>query len=258
VKIGGNVIDDDSVLNRFIESFSAISGPKILIHGGGKLATQYSKRLGIETKLIDGRRITDDDTIQIVVMTYAGWINKRIVALLQSKSCNALGITGADAELIPAIKRPITDIDYGWVGDVLTEKINISFLTNLLEQNISPVIAPVTCNAEGQLLNVNADTIAQAVAESLAKYFSVSLIYCFEMNGVLNNVNDPSSVIDEIKSDEVNRLKNEGIISGGMIPKIDNAVNAILQGVNKVVIGNSDFIIQMANGQKGYGTIISK
>lgn len=252
------MIDNESSFSQFLDDFSQISIPKILVHGGGKLATQLSKRLGIETKMVDGRRITDEETLKVITMTYAGWINKKIVALLQSKSCNALGLTGADAALIPAVKRPVKDIDYGWVGDILTEKINTPFLENLLEQNITPVFAPVTSNAEGNLLNVNADTIAQSIAESLALHFSVSLIYCFEMNGVLKNINDSSSVIDEITISETAQFKIDGVITGGMIPKIDNAVNAILKGVNKVVIGNSDFITQMANGEKGYGTLISK
>jgi acetylglutamate kinase len=256
VKIGGNVIDNETLLSSFLDSFAQITTPKMLIHGGGKLATQLSERLGITTNMVEGRRITDDNTIQVVTMTYAGWINKKIVALLQSKSCNVIGLSGADAALIPAVKRPVADIDYGWVGDILPEKINTSFLISLMQQNITPVIAPITCNAEGNLLNVNADTIAQSVAENLAQQFNVNLIYCFELNGVLKNINDATTLIEEIKTTEAEKYKSEGIISGGMIPKIDNAVKAIKKGVSQVVIGNAKFITQIVNGEKGYGTRI--
>jgi len=256
VKIGGNVIDNEIMLSSFLESFSKITTPKILIHGGGKLATQLSERLGIATKMVEGRRITDDDTIQVVAMTYAGWINKRIVAGLQSKSCNAIGLSGADAALIPAVKRTLITIDYGWVGDILPEKINTSFIISLIQQNLTPVIAPITCNAKGNLLNVNADTIAQSVAESLAKHYAITLIYCFELNGVLKNINDTTTLIDEIKTSEAEKYKADGIVTGGMIPKIDNAVKAVNKGVQQVIIGNAKFITQTVNGEKGYGTRI--
>ena len=161
IKIGGNVIDDNKVLHAFISDFASLPQHKILIHGGGKLATELSKKLGIKTQIVEGRRITDEETIKVVTMTYAGWINKNIVTLLQSENCNAIGLSGADAQLIPSVKRPVKDIDYGWVGDILKEKINSSILQKLLAENITPVIAPISCDANGHLLNINADTIAQ-------------------------------------------------------------------------------------------------
>ena len=258
VKIGGNVIDNDTSLSSFLEMFAKIEMPKILIHGGGKLATKLSEQLGIETKIVEGRRITDEQTIQIVAMTYAGWINKKIVAQLQANSCNGIGLSGADAQLIPAIKRPVKDIDYGWVGDIISEKINTSFIISLLQQNLVPVFAPITCNENGNLLNVNADTIAQSLAESLAVSYSVQLIFCFELDGILRNVHDKTSVINTINIAEVEEYKEKMVISGGMIPKIDNAVTAINKGVQQVVIGNAAHILQIAAQKEGYGTRIFK
>ncbi len=258
IKIGGNVIDNDTFLSSFLERFANIDSSKILIHGGGKLATKISDQLGIKTTIVEGRRVTDEQTIQIVTMTYAGWINKKIVAQLQANKCNAIGLSGADARLIPAIKRPAKTVDYGWVGNIISEKINTSFIVSLLQQNLVPVFAPITCNENGNLLNVNADTIAQSLAESLAASYNVQLIYCFELDGVLRNVHDKESVINTINISEVAQYKENGIISAGMIPKIDNAVTAINKGVQQVVIGNATHIVQLAAQKESYGTRIIK
>lgn len=256
VKIGGNVIDNSEALQVFLSHFARLPHPKLLVHGGGKIATELSAKLGIETRMVDGRRITDDETLKVIAMTYAGWVNKSVTALLQKNNCNAIGLSGVDAQLIPAIKRSVKDVDYGWVGDVLKDKISVTFLKNIFEQNLTPVIAPVAGNNEGQLLNVNADTIAQSLAEALSAFFLVTLIYCFEKDGLLQNVNDDNSVISEINFDSAELLKAKGAITLGMLPKIDNAFSAIKNGVETVVIGNALHIHQLATKQKGYGTFI--
>lgn len=256
VKIGGNIIDDEKTLNAFLDDFAALPQQKILVHGGGKLATELSKKLGIETKMVEGRRITDAETIKVVAMTYAGWVNKSIVALLQSKLAKAIGLCGADAQLIPSVKRPVKDIDYGWVGDVVKEKINVALLRTLIRENITLVIAPISCDAEGHLLNINADTIAQSLAEAMSGFYAVTLIYGFEKNGLLQNVQDDNSVIHEINFENGEALKARGVITDGMIPKIDNAFAAIKNGVETVIMGNALHISQLAANEKGYGTRI--
>jgi acetylglutamate kinase len=256
VKIGGNIIDDEQALHCFLSDFAAISGPKILVHGGGKLATELSDKLDIETKMIEGRRITDAKTIKVVTMTYAGWINKSIVALLQAKGATAIGLSGVDGNIIPAVKRPVKDIDYGWVGDILTKQINIAFLSKLIEGQMIPVIAPIASDSEGNLLNVNADTVAQSLAEALSAVFETTLVYCFEKKGVLSDVNDESSVVSEITEQHAEEMKANGTISKGMIPKIDNAIKAINNGVKTIVIGHAKDIKEIAQKQEGYGTYI--
>jgi acetylglutamate kinase len=256
IKIGGNIIDDESSLNSFLTDFATLPQPKILVHGGGKLATELSTKLGIETKIVEGRRITDEETIKVVTMTYAGWINKNIVARLQSKQCNAMGFCGADAMIIPVVKRPVRDIDYGLVGDILNNEIDKGLIVILLQQSLTPVIAPLACDAQGTLLNVNADTIAQALAEALSRMYDTTLIYCFEKNGLLRNIEDDNSVVSEINSGNAETLKADGTITHGMIPKIDNALAAIKNGVNSVIIGNASHIRQLAANEKGYGTHI--
>lgn len=256
IKIGGYILDNEKLLSRFLSDFASLPSNKVLIHGGGKLATELSHKLGIETKMIDGRRVTDEDTIRIVTMTYAGWINKSITAKLQTHNCPALGLSGVDAQLIPAVKRPIKNIDYGWVGDVLPGKINVSFFKSILEQNMVPVIAPISCNDQGQLLNINADTIAQYIAESLSPYFATTLVYCFEKNGLLENVQDDSTVISEISLETAADMKQSGTITSGMLPKIDNAFQAIKNGVQTVMIGNALHVRQLALKLNGYGTRI--
>ncbi len=254
IKIGGNIIDDETKLASFIKAFSLIDGKKILVHGGGKLATKLADQLGINQQLIDGRRITDAETLKIVTMVYAGFINKNIVAQLQSQSCNAIGLCGADANIIIAHKRNHATIDYGFVGDVDT--VNTSFLKNLLDQNIAIVLAPITHNNEGQLLNTNADTIAQEIAKALSKLFEVSLIYSFEKSGVLKNADDDNSVISTINEISYQTLKEEKIIFAGMIPKLDNAFTALNSGVHKVIIGKAENLQALIEGNSG--TTINK
>lgn len=256
IKIGGNIIDDSGALNPFLNDFATMASPKILIHGGGKLATELSAQLGIETKMVEGRRITDEETMKVVTMTYAGWVNKTIVAALQSKKCNALGLSGVDANLIPAQKRPVKDIDYGWVGDINKAKINTGFLKHILSLGIAPVIAPISSDADGHLLNINADTIAKTIAEAISEHYQVKLVYCFEKSGLLLDINDDNSVINEIDFAQAEQLKKEGIINAGMVPKIDNALEALNNGVSSVVIGHAKNIVEIINGEKGFGTSI--
>ena len=192
IKVGGNIIDDEAKLSSFLKSFAELDGKKILVHGGGKVATKIGEQLGIESKYVDGRRITDAATIDLVTMVYAGLINKKIIAQLQSFGCNAIGVTGADANLIPAIKRPVKETDYGFVGDVDTENIIGLYWVELLQLGLTPVVSPITHDGKGQLLNTNADTIAQEVARLLSRLFQVTLVYSFEKSGVLIDVNDES------------------------------------------------------------------
>ncbi|HLP52885.1 MAG TPA: acetylglutamate kinase [Chitinophagales bacterium] len=257
VKIGGNVIDDKEALRSFLSDFAAIKSPKILVHGGGKLATELSAKLGIETKMVDGRRITDEATLQVVTMTYAGWINKTIVAQLQSLGCNALGITGADGGAITAVKRQVAAIDYGFVGDVNRESVNTGFLSTILDTDMALIVAPIAADAGGTLLNVNADTMARVVTEALNSTYSTSLIYCFEKAGLLSNVEEDNSVISTLNISEVDMLKSNGTISKGMIPKVDNALKAKQSGAASVVIGHAKDLIKLVNNQQGYGTSIA-
>jgi len=256
IKIGGNIIDDELALLAFLSDIASISTPKILVHGGGKLATELSTKLGIETKMVEGRRITDEETIKVVTMTYAGWINKSIVVHLNALGITAIGLSGADANIIPAVKRPVKDINYGWVGDILTEKINTTFLSKLIDDSIIPVIAPIASDGNGHLLNVNADTIAQSLAEALSGLYDTTLVYCFEKKGLLSDVNDEASVVTEITQEDAEAMKAKGIITRGMVPKIDNAFKAINNGVKTVVIGHAGDIKMIAQKQKGYGTYI--
>ncbi len=252
VKIGGNIIDDNNKLALFLKDFAAIKGKKILVHGGGKLATQLAKDLGIEQAMVDGRRITDAATLKIVTMVYAGYINKNIVAQLQANNNNAIGFTGADANLIKAHKRLPADskgIDYGFVGDV--DSVNTNAILPLLQQDIAIVIAPITHDGNGQLLNTNADTIAQSIAVALSNNYAVSLLYCFEKNGVLLDANNDSTVISSINKEEYQTLKEKALIFAGMIPKLDNAFAAINSGVTKVIIGKAEMIELLIVGKAG-------
>lgn len=251
IKIGGNIIDDEKLLNSFLEDFSSINEPCILVHGGGKLATELSKKLGIEIKLIEGRRITDAKTLDIVVMVYAGLINKKIVALLQSKNCNAIGLSGADANILQAKKRDDSKIDYGFVGDINQEAVSINAIQQFIEYGFTPVVSPITHDGKGQLLNTNADTIASLLAVALSKIYEVNLYYCFEKNGVLLNMEDENSVVPILNKNKYEELKVSGIISYGMIPKIDNAFDAIANGVSEVVIGHASQLNEMINNHAG-------
>ena len=249
IKIGGNVIDDEARCSSFLKSFASIDAKKILVHGGGKLATKLADQLNIPQQMVDGRRITDAETLKIVTMVYAGYINKNIVAQLQAAGCNAIGLTGADGNVILAHKRKNAATDYGFVGDIDT--INTELLCSLLEKDITLAIAPITHDRNAQLLNTNADTIAQEIAKSLSGEYEVTLIYSFEKKGVLLNAEDESTVISSINPGYYSQLKAEQKIFAGMIPKLDNAFSAINSGVKKVIIGNANELQQLINGTSG-------
>lgn len=251
IKIGGNIIDNDSQLQSFLQSFAAVAGKKILIHGGGKIATRIGDQLGIESKYVDGRRITDAATLDVVTMVYGGLVNKKIVASLQTMGCNAIGITGADANLVPANKRPVKEVDYGFVGDVKSEQLPVSTWKQLLEIGLTPVVAPLTHDGKGCILNTNADTMAQEIAKALGKVYEVSLIYSFEKPGVLLDVNDDNSVINKLNPTSYQELKSEQKIFAGMIPKLDNAFSALKAGVTKVIIGDAAKLDQLIAGSSG-------
>jgi len=254
IKIGGNSIDDEKLLNSFLDDFSSIKEPCILVHGGGKLATELSKKLNIETKLIDGRRITDAETLDIVVMVYAGLINKKIVALLQSKNCNAIGLCGADVNILQAKKRDDSTIDYGFVGNINQDAVSVNAIQQFIESGYAPVISPITHDGKGQLLNTNADTIASSLAVALSKIYEVNLYYCFEKNGVLLNIEDENSVLPTLDKNNYAELKRSGVISNGMIPKIDNAFDAIENGVSEVVISHASQLKNMISKKEYAGT----
>lgn len=242
VKIGGNVIDHAANLDKFLASFGRLTGKKILVHGGGKIATELSKKLGIVPQMVDGRRITDAESLQVVTMVYAGLINKTIVAKLHALNHQAIGLSGADANLLYASKRRVEEIDYGFVGDI--ETVNTKFLTQLLASGFIPVVCSIAHDGKGQLLNVNADTIASTIAVAMAQKESweVRLWYVFEQAGVLSNPADSSSVISHIRPAFYEELKANGTVSGGMIPKLDNAFNALRNGVRSVVVGGVNLL----------------
>lgn len=233
-KIGGKVIDHEQELTSFLQDFAAVKGPKMLVHGGGKVATHMAERMGVATQMIEGRRVTTGEMLDVVLMVYGGLVNKKVVARLQSLGCNATGLTGADMNSIIAEKRPAQPVDYGFVGDI--RQINHSVFTNLLQQNITPVLAPLTHDRQGQLLNTNADTIAAATAVALAAYFSAGLYFCFEKAGVLTDIEDEASLLERLDERTYQNLKAEGIIADGMVPKLDNAFHTLQQGVSHVCI----------------------
>jgi len=251
IKIGGNVIDDENSLHSFLSNFSSISEKKILVHGGGKIATAIGDKLGIRSKYIDGRRITDDETIDLVTMVYAGLVNKKIVAALQSLHCNAIGLSGADANVLPAKKRLVKSIDYGWVGDVNSTDINPSGWQLFLDNKLVPVIAPLTHDGEGHILNTNADTMAAILSISLSKMYQVKLVYCFEKNGVLPDVNDEDAALAQLDTKTYHELTKNKKLFAGILPKIDNAFDAVNNGVSSVVIGNSNYLLQLVRGESG-------
>lgn len=258
IKIGGNVIDNEANLRSFLQSFASIQSPKILVHGGGKIATAIGDKLGIQSKYIHGRRITDDDTIDIVTMVYGGLINKKIVARLQSLQCNAAGFSGADMNLMPASRRPVTKegIDYGLVGDVEISRLPLDSFRLLLENNFVPVFAPLTHDGEGHILNTNADTIASCLAVALSAIYNVRLMYCFEKKGVLENIHNDNSVIPLITKEKYNQLLKEEKLFAGILPKIENAFAAIDAGVKEVLIGDADDLINNISN-KPPGTLIT-
>lgn len=236
VKVGGGIVEDSDSLEQLLNSFCAIDGKKLLVHGGGRKATSIAGRLGIETRMVDGRRITDRETLDVVTMVYAGLVNKQIVAALQSRGVNSVGLTGADMDIVRAHRRPVVNgIDYGYVGDV--DAVDARRLAFILDDDITPVVAPLTHDpSTATLLNTNADTIAQSIAVAMTESYAVRLVYCFEKAGVMTDPANPSSVIPRINASSFARLKDDGVVSGGMIPKIENALRAISQGVDEVAI----------------------
>lgn len=234
IKVGGKIVEEEDTLRLLLRDFAAIQGYKVLVHGGGRSATQLATRLGVESKMVNGRRVTDAETLRIVTMVYGGLVNKQIVAGLQATGVNALGLTGADMNLIRSDKRPVKEVDYGYVGDV--KEVNADLLVSLIRRNIVPVLAPLTHDKQGNMLNTNADTIAGETAKVLAPYFDITLIYCFEKKGVLRDEKDDDSVIPTIDRITFQQYVGEGIIQGGMIPKLENAFEAIDAGVKQVII----------------------
>ena len=245
IKVGGKIVEEQETLNQLLDTFSTIQGKKVLVHGGGRSATRLATQLGIESRMIEGRRITDEAMLNVVTMVYGGLVNKNIVAKLQSRGINALGLTGADCNVLHAHKRPVDKIDWGYVGDI--DKADGNMLATLIDKDIVPIMAPLTHDGNGNLLNTNADTIAAETAKSLSPYYDVTLIYCFEHPGVMRNPDDSNSIISDINCSPYKELIADGTISGGMIPKIDNAFDALRNGVGKVIITKADAI----DGVKG-------
>lgn len=248
IKVGGKIVEEPETLSDLLKRFSGIEGNKVLVHGGGRSATAIAAQLGIESKMVNGRRITDAETLKVVTMVYGGLVNKTIVSKLQALGINALGLTGADMNYMRSEKRPVKEVDYGFVGDV--KEVNADLLADLIAKGVVPVLAPLTHDRQGNLLNTNADTIAGEAAKALAKHFEVTLIYCFEKKGVLMNAVDDDSVIPEITQPLFKEYVEKEIIQGGMIPKLENAFDAISSGVKEVVITKADEI-----GEKS-GTVI--
>ncbi len=250
IKVGGKIVEEEATLNQLLADFSKIQGYKVLVHGGGRSATKLAAQLGIESQMVNGRRITDAETLKVVTMVYGGLVNKNIVAGLQAKGVNAMGLTGADMNVIRSVKRPVKDVDYGFVGDV--EKVNADLLASLIRQGIVPVMAPLTHDGEGHLLNTNADTIAGETAKALAELFDVTLVFCFEKKGVLSDEKDDDSVIPIITPELFHEYVEKGVIQGGMIPKLENSFSAIDAGVSQVIITLASSIHQEG------GTVIKK
>jgi acetylglutamate kinase len=245
IKIGGNIIEDEISLNKFLKLFSNLEGNKILVHGGGKRATHIASKLGIESKMVKGRRVTDPETLEVITMVYGGLVNKNVVAKLQALGTDAIGLTGADINSIQSDKRPVKDIDFGFVGDV--KKVASNSINKLLKADFTPVFCAITHDGNGQLLNTNADTIASKIAVGMSEIYDTSIYYCFELNGVLEDFNDKESIIKKINSENYQKLLKEGIISDGMIPKLDNCFDALNSGVQKVHIGNTSMLTKENN-----------
>lgn len=251
IKVGGKIVEEENTLHQLLDDFAAIEGHKVLVHGGGRSATKLATRLGIESRMLNGRRITDADMLQVVTMVYGGLVNKNIVAGLQARGVNALGLTGADMDVIRSVKRPVKEgVDYGFVGDV--RQVDAARLGSLIGQGIVPVMAPLTHDGEGHILNTNADTIAGETAKGLAALFDVTLVFCFEKKGVLRDETDDESVIPVLTPGDFQAYVAEGVIQGGMIPKLENSFDAIHAGVGKVIITQANAIDGMS------GTLIEK
>lgn len=246
VKVGGKVVENPEALNLLITDLSNLEGRKVLVHGGGVLATKTATALGIETTMVEGRRVTDDKMIDVVTMVYAGLVNKRVVSLLQSKGTNAIGLCGADMNVILSDKRPVKTVDYGWVGDV--KKVDGKALSTLIESGVVPVLAPLTHDGKGHILNTNADTIAAETAKGLAAFYDVTLVFCFEKRGVLADANNDNSVITSLNREEYEAYKSKGVITDGMIPKLDNAFSTLEDGVCEVVITHASSLNDLTQG----------
>lgn len=240
IKVGGKIVEEEATLNQLLNDFAAIKGHKVLVHGGGRSATKLAAQLGIESQMVNGRRITDAETLKVVTMVYGGLVNKNIVAGLQAKGVNAIGLTGADMNVIRSVKRPVKDVDYGFVGDV--EKVDAELLGTLIHQGVVPVMAPLTHDGKGSMLNTNADTIAGETAKALAQLFDVTLVFCFEKKGVLRDENNDESVIPVITPPDFEEYVSQGVIQGGMIPKLENSFSAINAGVSQVIITQASAI----------------
>ena len=243
VKIGGNVVDNPKALASFLADFQKLEGKKVLVHGGGVMASKMAIDLGVKTTMIQGRRVTDSETLKLVTMVYAGWINKSIVALLQKNGCNAIGLSGVDANIIPAMRRSPVPVDFGFVGDPTPSKVNAGFISDLLDKDIVPVFCAITHDEEGSLLNTNADTIAYTLSVALSTKYQTSLYYCFEKEGVLRNIDDPNSIILSMTKLEYETYLKQDIIAGGMIPKLYNSFNAIDEGVSEVLIMHANNLL---------------
>ena len=248
IKVGGKIVEEEATLQALLSDFAAIEGRKVLVHGGGRSATKLAARLGIESQMVNGRRITDAETLKIVTMVYGGLVNKNIVARLQACGVNALGLTGADMDVIRSVKCPVKDVDYGFVGDV--ERVDATLLGDLIAKGVVPVMAPLTHDGCGNMLNTNADTIAGETAKALAQLFDVTLVYCFEKRGVLRDENDDDSVIPQITRADFEQLVADGVVQGGMIPKLENAFEALRAGVSQVIITQASAINMPGEGTR--------
>ena len=237
VKIGGKLIENQASLNTFLADFKALKGPKILVHGGGNKATEVATKLGFETKMIDGRRITDKDSMEVITMVYGGLLNKSIVARLQSEKQNAIGLCGADVQVLISKRREVKEIDYGYVGDI--ESVNTQFIGSILEQNIVPVFSAISCTKDGVLLNTNGDSVASEIAIAMSKLYETQLYFCSEKKGVLTDISDENSVISELNSDNYKNLVASKVITDGMLPKLHNCFEAISRGVSSVILGDA-------------------
>lgn len=248
IKVGGKIVENSESLNSLLKDFAAVEGKELLVHGGGRSATQMAARLGVETKMVDGRRITDEAMLEVVTMVYGGLVNKRIVAGLQALGIDAVGLTGADMNIVLSDKRNVSAVDYGWVGDV--KRVNAEAVATLIESGCCPVVAPLTHDGCGHMLNTNADTMAGEMAKAMAAHYDVTLMFCFEKPGVLADENDDSSLIPTITPAVLDDLKRRGVVSGGMIPKLDNAIACVSAGVESVVITQADRIADPYAGTK--------
>jgi acetylglutamate kinase len=258
IKIGGQVLDDEAAYAAFVRDFAALPGLKLLVHGGGKIATELGKRLGLEARYVGGRRVTDAGTLELVTMVYGGLINRQLVARLQAAGCPAIGLTGADANVLAAVRRPVGAVDYGWVGDPSAATVGTEALRGLWSLGLVPVLAPLTHDGAGQLLNTNADTIASVVAQALAPFYRVHLVFCFEKRGVLTDPAREDSALPTLSRRDYARLVDDATVSGGMLPKLENAFTAVEHGVERVIIGQAGDLLQNIGEHGLAGTLLTR